>query len=82
MTDPYDVYWHMEHNEGNDWIVARVPQAANTATQARTFDELQTAVRELVSAWLETLQPEDITLGLFYEETEEDFNASLAQSWA
>jgi predicted RNase H-like HicB family nuclease len=78
MTDPFDVYWHMEHTEGSDWIVVRVPQAANQATQGHTFDEVKQAVRELVAVWSGDLSPDDVTVGAFYEESEPDFLEAIA----
>lgn len=79
MTDPYDVIWHQEPNEGQPIIIARVPQAGNRMTQSPTFDGLKKAVRLLVAIYVgPPLQPSDVTLGGFREESEADFLASIS----
>jgi hypothetical protein len=78
VTDPYEVWWHVETTDGQQWIVGRVPQAGNQVTQGETFDQLKTSVQELVAVWNDSgLNPDDVTLGAFHEETETDFLASI-----
>lgn len=78
MTDPYIVYWHLEETEGHQWIVVRVPQCSNQATQGETFDDVRVAVQELVALWNETtMDPANVLVGAFYEETEADFLAAV-----
>lgn len=79
MTEPFDVWWHLEATEGQQWLVARVPHADNQATQAETFDDLKIALKELIAlSYAPTpIEPEEVVLGEFTEETEADFIESL-----
>ena len=73
MTDPYDVWFHLEVSEGAEQIVARVPQCENQVVQATTFDALTTAVRQLVVAYVGDISEDDVVLGAINEESEADF---------
>lgn len=78
MTDPYDVFWHVEQGEeGLNWIVGRVPLCQNQVTQGHTFGELTQAVKELVAVTTD-IAPESVAVGPFTEESEADFIEAIS----
>lgn len=50
----------IEKDEESGWFVAHVPTLRGCVTQAQTWEELITNVREAVAVYLETVEPDSL----------------------